>query len=469
MQNTPTIFVIFGATGDLAEKKLFPALFDLYRKNLLPKKFRIVALGRKEFNDNSFRKMVDDVLADHSDTNAISSFLKIVAYFRGVFDKEDTYASLSKHLSGLDKELGACSNKLFYLSTPPSLYELILKHLSRSGLTIPCGGDKGWTRIIVEKPFGRDSKTAARLDSLLGSLFEEEQIFRIDHYLAKETLQNILTFRFSNTIFEPLWSGKHIDLVEINLFETTTMGRRGPFYDGIGALRDVGQNHLLAMLALVAMEKPESLAANAIREARENVLAKLSPVSARDLGKRVFRAQYEDYRGEAGVKADSDTETFFSLKAFVKNRRFKGVPFILTSGKAFREAKAEIKIHFKDPDPTFFLPEQLPEQEHNTLTFSIQPNEGIAINFWAKVPGFEKKIEQKNLSFKYTDLPSEKILPDAYERVIFDCILGDQTLFASTKEIEAEWKFITPILKLWNALPLHTYKAGSDGPKVLFN
>ncbi len=466
-EKTPTCFVILGVTGDLAQKKLFPALLDLYAKDVLPSSFHIIGFSRREMRTEEFRDFVKEAISKKNhgySPNLVEKFLSHLSYVQGLFDDLSAYKRLASYLSAIDMQLEQCSNKLFYLSVPPTLYEMICTNLSKSGLMIPCGGGLGWARLLIEKPFGKDIETARMLDGLLGQLFQEEQIFRIDHYLAKETMQNILAFRFSNTLFEPLWNNKHIQSVEINLYENVTVGSRGAFYDPVGALRDVGQNHILQMLALVAMEKPASSESNLVRTERAHVLQKLKKISDTSIAKYVVRARYEGYETEAGVPQESQTETFFSIEAHVDNKRWKGVPFYLTSGKALKESKVEIKIHFNDTDPTSFLPPQYPTQEHNTLTFRIQPDEGISLLFWVKAPGFETKIEPKELSFKYADHVVKEQIPDAYEKVLFDCIKGDQTLFTTTDEVLAEWEFITPILKSWNKVPLRTYAKGSEGP-----
>ncbi|MBX4211149.1 hypothetical protein KW783_04245 [Candidatus Parcubacteria bacterium] len=273
-------------------------------------------------------------------------------------------------------------------------------------------------------------------------------------------MQNILTFRFSNSVFEPIWNRKHIEFVEINLFEKGGIEGRGAYYQEAGALRDVGQNHMLVMLALIAMEKPKSLSGAAICSARVKVLKQLTEIKPKDLSKKVVRAQYEDFHNEEKVHKASSAETFFSLQVDIKNSRWRGVPFYLSSGKALNNSRVEIKIHFKDIDPKFFLPEKFAGQEKNILTFRIQPHEGISLLFWTKVPGFEKKIESRELSFSYKDHQNE--IPDAYEKILFDALQGDQTLFTSTEEVQAAWKFITPILEQWHKVPIKKYKMGSD-------
>jgi len=455
----PTIFAIFGVTGDLAQNKIFPALIDLYEKDLLPEKFSIIGIARRDLSNKDFRDFVRKAVLKKKnyERSILDSFLDSLEYSQGEFNQKETYQKSRRIFENIDKKWGQCSNKLLYLSVPPSLYELILKQIAESGLSKSCDEEHGWTRILIEKPFGKDVHTAQKLDELLGILFKEEQIYRIDHYLAKQTLQNIMVFRFSNTIFEPLWNRKHIKSVDINLFENSTAEKRGAFYEENGALRDVGQNHILQMLALVAMEQPKSLHFSDVRAARENVFAKLAKSSK----KEVLRAQYKGYLDTAGVAKNSKIETFFSLVSYINSKRWREVPFYLTSGKALKESKVEIIIHFKDETPGYsFLPEQHKEQERNKITISIQPQEKISILFWVKIPGFEDVVGQKELSFSYHDEQTENI--DAYEKVLFDCVSGDQTSFVSTKEVLYTWEYIMGIKDVIKKTPLHTYETGSE-------
>ncbi|TAK58108.1 glucose-6-phosphate dehydrogenase [Patescibacteria group bacterium] len=460
-QISPTIFIICGVTGDLAQRKLLPALLSLYTKKLLPRKFKIVGFSRREFTDQDFRLFLrEEMNINHNlyRPEDIHRFLNNVVYQQGQFDATVAYENLAKRLAKIDElEFMQCSNKLFHLSVAPSFYETILGQLSKSGLSIPCGGNLGWTRVLVEKPFGNDTETAKKLDALLGTLFKEEQIFRIDHYFAKEALQNVLAFRFSNSLFEPLWNNKHIECVHIQLLEKIGIEGRGNFYDGVGALKDVGQNHILAMLALLAMNRPETFDAPSIRKERAIVLKNLRAINSKNIRGSVVRGQYLGYVQEPGVSKTSSTETYFQLQAFVDTRAWKGVPFYLESGKGLSENKAEISIYFKDTTG---------EDKTNILSFRIQPDEAIKIRFWVKKPGFGMQTEAKTLGFNYKDSHSPQSIPDAYERVLYDAILGDQTLFTSTDEIKYAWKFITPIIDSWRMLPLEKYQRGSRGPEI---
>ncbi len=452
MTTGPTIFVIFGVTGDLSQKKLLPALFNLYKNGSLPKQFKIIGFSRRSWSDDNLRKFVTSVIPAKANHTQFEDFLTHFQYAEGVFEDARAYENLKKKLERIDTEFGMCTNKLLYLAVAPIFYGIIFKELADSGLSIPCGGELGWTRILVEKPFGRDTKTAAKLEKQLCAIFKEEQIFRIDHYLAKETLQNILAFRFANAIFEPLWNAKSIERVEITLHEKQGLENRGEFYDGVGALRDVGQNHMLQMLALIAMERPSNFTALEIRKKRAQVLKKLKLSKIQTAG--IIRGQYQGFNQEKGVHKESKTETYFKVPAFVAESRWKDVPFILESGKALGDSKTEITIYFK----------KLPGTEQNIITFRIQPNEGIDIRFWLKEPGFVQEYEPTTLSFSYAEDSLVRELPDAYERVLFDCVRGDQTLFASTEEVTYSWKFITPILDIWQKLPLMIYSKGSKGP-----
>ncbi len=453
---TPTIFIIFGITGDLSGRKLLPSLLNLYVKKQLPAKFAIVGFSRRSFTREEFREYIRShmkVKPGEYREEEIKHFLDHMYYEQGMFDDARSYASLAGRLKILDDNFHQCSNKLFHLAVAPTFYETILTHLSNSGLTVPCGGNEGWTRVLVEKPFGNDIETARALDKKLADLFDETQIFRIDHYLAKEALQNIMAFRFTNSLFEPLWKKEHIDAVHIKLFEKIAIEGRGSFYDDVGALKDVGQNHILQMLAVIAMEQPKTLDAVSIRKERAKVLGQLTPITAKNIRDVGIRGQYEGYVNENGVRRNSQTETYFRLETYVNSPRWKKVPFYLESGKSLAENKSEIDVYFKN--------EKDPEKQ-NILTFRIQPDEGIKIRFWVKTPGFDMKVEPKTLKFKYADFASLQLLPDAYERVLFDAIMGDQTLFTSTDEVLAAWKFITPIVGAWSKVPLTIYKKGAQ-------
>lgn len=456
--NTPAAsFVIFGATSDLARKKLMPALLDLFVKNLLPKHFRVIGFSRRpDWTDNDFREFVRDSIKKKKHqhpANKINKFLRNLVFQHGYFDELDAFRQLRRKLLETDKNIKACANKLFYLAVPPSFYGKIFTNLKKSKLTGKYE-DENCARVLVEKPFGRDLKTAIALDKKLAALFNEKQIFRIDHYLAKETMQNIVAFRFANSLFEPVWNRNHIARVEIIFHEKEGVTGRADTYDGIGALRDVGQNHLLQMLALIAMEDPIELDAQKIRQERARVLENLQPISAKNLSRYAQRGQYRGYSREDGVAPNSQTETFFRTQAYIGNQRWQGVPFILESGKKMKETRKEIKIYFKEKETCVC---DLGDNQclENVLTFQLEPNEGISTLFWAKKPGFTMEVEPRQMHFSYHE--GKEMITDAYEKILYDCLRGDQMLFASTEEVLAAWRFITPILKNFNKIPLKIY------------
>lgn len=466
---TPTVLVVFGITGDLSRRKLLAAIFDLYTKGLLPDQFRLVGFSRRELSKAEIDQLVRSVIQSGKKrvkSSELKSFLKQVSYVAGNFDDLSGYQKLASHLQDIDRSVGLCTNKLLYLAVPPTFYPDIFRLLKKSRLNLSCleKGDKqlespGWTRVLVEKPFGRDTTTARRLDRQLSTIFAEDQIFRIDHYLAKETVQNILTFRFANSIFENLWSRKYISHVNLRMLESLDLVGRGSFYDSVGAIRDVGQNHLLQMLGVVAMERPKNLSAKYVRLNRARVLDRLITPDKKYVKNNVWRGQYQGFRGDSGVAAKSETETYFKIKAFIDNRRWRGVPFYLESGKAMDDSYTDITIYFRD-DFDCLCP--LGDHNHvNSLTFTMRPKEGIEVKFWAKKPGFGYDVGPRALSFVYGQEPEDRIIPDAYEKLLHDALMGDQTLFPSTDEVDSAWRFITPILKNLKSLPLKSYPKGS--------
>ncbi|MFZ2831760.1 MAG: glucose-6-phosphate dehydrogenase [Minisyncoccia bacterium] len=458
-----TSFVIFGITGDLSRKKLIPALWRLYEKGYLPKHFHIVGFSRRPITQDELRAFITQSLENKfalNDKESFEKFLSRCSYVQGNFNEPEGYTKLREKLEENDQASGICGNKLFHLSVPPHYYGNIFDELHRSGLA-ETSGDKacGWTRILVEKPFGNDWDTAFKLDQKLSLLFKEEQIFRVDHYLGKEPIQDILTFRFANSLFENLWDKHSIEKVQLRLWEDIGVEGRGAFYDGVGTLRDVGQNHLLQMFALIAMEHPESFTADAIRTEREKILSSLRHIKLQEMHDSIRRGQYEGFLSEPGVAENSQTETYFRIKALVESERWEGVPFYFESGKRMPEAKTEIQIFFHKKKSALF-PESQNNQGQNVLTFRIQPNDSISLSFFTRQSGFDKPLVQKDLSFQYHPIGETETPPDAYERVIFDCIAGDQTIFTSTKEVLASWEFITPILLGWTNIALETYDSG---------
>jgi glucose-6-phosphate 1-dehydrogenase len=461
-KNIPTIFAAFGATGDLMRRKVLPALFYSFRKGELPKLFRIVGFSRREWSDEEFRAYVRGVLEEHAGKNvsdtAVEPFLALFRFQEGTFDDASSYDELKGVFDACDHEWGVCANKLFYLSVAPEFYDTILRHLSDSHLTDPCDPEEGWTRVIVEKPFGADLKTAKETDELLGRLFKEEQIYRIDHYLAKEMLQNILTFRFANNLFEIPWGRDLIESIRISVNEKIGVEKRGAFYDKVGALRDVGQNHLLQMLALVTMAHPGDFDASAIQRKRAEILEQLKPLSDEDMGSSTFRAQYEGYRNIEGVAANSDTETYFKIRAELQHPRWQGVPVTMESGKRLGDALKEIVVTFKHPRPCLCPPGQ--PHHKNAVVFRMEPREEILIEFWTKKPGFAYMTERREFNYMLRDTSVHVPYVEEYAKLLLDCIRGDQTLFTSTEEIRAMWRYVDPILESWrkNSVPLLSYK-----------
>jgi len=447
-------------------QKLVPALFHLYKEGNLPKLFQVVGFSKDDLNKEGFRQMVREMTRAkvQATPEEIDSFAKFFVYEQGAFEEKEGYKKLAEFLGMRDNEWQVCSNKLFYLAVPPQHYKTIFENLHVTDLTKPCSPEEGWTRIIVEKPFGKDLKTAQELDRMLGTLFKEEQIYRMDHYLGKETVQNILAFRFSNSFLDPAWNKKWIESISIRLLEQDGIGDRGAFYDGIGALRDVGQNHLLQLLALFLMEPPISFQGDAVRKARAEVLRALNiPKGKKSLGKAV-RGQYKGYLKESNVAVNSKTETYFRIITSLNNKRWKGVPLILESGKGLEKNLVEVQIIFRHPTPCLCPEADNLKHYKNVLYYTIQPDEGVRLKFWVKKPGTKMQIEEKDFVFDYKQAFKGEEFQDAYERLLLNIIQGDQTLFVSTEEIMAGWKFVDSILRGWRKeqAPLVVYQKGAS-------
>lgn len=462
-QTIPTILVVLGATGDLMAKKIVPALFNLHREKKLPQKFRLVGVSRREWGDKDLKKHLHSILATkakNAPASAVRSFLNLAVYERLRFDSLPDYIALRDHLKKIDDELGVCTNKLFYLSVPPQFYSEILERLHKSHLTDGCGPYEGWTRVIIEKPFGNDEKSAKALDARLAGLFREEQIYRIDHYLAKEMLQNILMFRFANDLFEGEWNNRTIEKIHIRLFEKIGVEDRGAFYDRVGALQDVGQNHLLQMLALVTMDRPREYTADAIRRARKELLVKLVVPTTAQAAKGSFRAQYDGYRAVRGVAPRSHMETYFHIKGFLSGSRWEGVPIIMESGKRLHETRKEIEVFLRHERPCLCKGD---EHSKNRILIQLEPKEGITIKFHSKKPGHAFEFEERTLRFEFRETEHHAQYTEEYEKLILDCIAGDQTLFVSSDEIAAMWRFIDPFVTAWkkNLVPLQKYAPDS--------
>jgi glucose-6-phosphate 1-dehydrogenase len=469
------ILIIFGASGDLTRRMLIPALFGLYANNLLPDKFAILGVGRTFFTDEGFKKNVSGFLPGNP---KLETFQKHLFYESLAVADVNEYGRLKQRLETIGKESGILPNYIFYLSTPPSLYSVIPQNLSEAGLNSP---GEYFKRLIVEKPFGTDLDSAKELNISLLNYFKENQIYRIDHYLGKETVQNMLVARFSNGIFEPLWNQNYIHHVEITSAESLGVEKRGGYYDQAGALRDMVQNHLLQLVGLVAMEPPVVIEANALRNEVLKVFQSIRPIKENQVEEQVIRGQYIisrikgeqilGYRDEDGVEKNSRTETFVALKFFIDNWRWAGVPFYIRTGKKLPTRVTEIVIHFKNVPHHLFSPNADYSPVSNQLVIRIQPDEGILLKIGMKTPGAGFNVQTVNMDFHYSDL-SDEHLPSAYERLLHDCMLGDASLYSRGDAVEEAWKFIQPILNAWETnpgIPIYGYPAGSWGPDVSDN
>jgi glucose-6-phosphate 1-dehydrogenase len=474
------MLIIFGASGDLTARKLVPALFNLYKGKHLPENFVALGASRSPMSHEDFRKKVvaESEFLKKKLTKEESSFIKTFSdkiFYEDLGDKYDvSYSQLANKITALNEEHGTAGNYIFYLSTPPSLYETIAKNLWEEGLTKE---DHGWKRIIVEKPFGYDLASAKTLNEGIHKYFQESQVYRIDHYLGKETVQNLLVTRFSNSIFEPLWNRRYIHHVEITNAETVGVEKRGGYYDKSGALRDMFQSHLLQIVSLIVMEPPINSDAEEIRNEKVKALKSLRIMKdEKTILENTLRGQYvastidgktmKGYREEEGVDPESTTETFAAVKFFVDNWRWKDVPFYVRTGKAMPTKVTEVIIHFKTPHHEVFKSHDAYRKD-NKLIIRIQPDEGILIKFGVKVPGLGFHVEQANMDFYYSDLDSANVM-DAYERLLLDAMQGDTTLYARADEVEAAWKFVDPILKCWSESSIvntYGYSVGTWGPR----
>lgn len=470
------ILIIFGASGDLAKRKLLPALYELYADQLLPEKFAILGIGRTSYDDQSFRAYIDESLQEFAGKyNGDEKFTGMLHYHSMDPSGEHEYEGLVAKLEQVRDASGIPDRYIFYLATPPSLYALIPRYLHHHGLTAE--GEGTWKRVIIEKPFGLDLASAKDLNRKLLEELREDQVYRIDHYLGKETVQNILVTRFSNGIYEPLWNRNYIDHVEITSAESLGVGSRGGYYDRSGALRDMLQNHLMQLVALVAMEPPSEINSNTIRNEMLKVFHSLRPLKKEQMEHSVVRGQYIEshvrgelkpsYRSEKGVPEDSRTETFVALKLYIDNWRWGGVPFYIRTGKCLPTKVTEIVIHFKPSPHTLFCSEGAGYNAANQLVIRIQPDEGILLKFGMKVQGAGYNVQNVNMDFHYKDLSNADI-PEAYERLLLDCMQGDSTLYSRGDAVEAAWKFVEPILQRWQEdpdFPLYGYPCGTWGPE----
>lgn len=479
----PCILVIFGATGDLTARKLLPAIYNLAREGQLPPQFACVGFARREKSHEQFRAEMKEAISKFSrvkpiDENLWKNFEEQLFYHCSEFHDPNGYQKLQAFLADLDNRLGTKGNRVFYLSTQPSFFPLIAENLHRGGLIYDTEAvqDK-WSRIIIEKPFGHDLASAQALQKELLKFLKEPQIYRIDHYLGKETVQNILVFRFANSLFESVWNNRYIDHVQITVAEDIGIGTRGAFWEEAGMLRDIVQNHMMQLLSLVAMEPPVNLSADSIRDEKVKVLQAIRPFNENDFDSSAVRGQYGQgytngekvpgYREEKNVSPNSNVETYAALRLFIDNWRWAGVPFYLRGGKRLPKRATEISIIFKDPPGVLF--QQLGKQnEPNTLSIRIQPDEGTGLKINCKVPGPSSPIQPVKMDFRYGSYFGMSP-PEAYERLILDCILGDNTLFARQDEAFNSWKLLTPLLNYWAANPMKdfpNYASGTWGPKA---
>ncbi|HEY7590019.1 MAG TPA: glucose-6-phosphate dehydrogenase [Candidatus Limnocylindrales bacterium] len=475
----PCVVALFGATGDLASRKVIPALYQLWRTNLLPNEFHLLGIARRPYDDRSFREEARKSVEQFArvqpiDEEAWASFAERISYQRCDFDDARGFDRLATRLDELDESHGTRGNRLYYLATQPSAFSDIVAQLGRVGLDHEVHGG-GWRRIVIEKPFGHDLESAHRLNRDVARVFRESQVYRIDHYLGKETVRNLLVFRFANGIFEPIWNRRHIDHVQITVAESIGVEGRGAFYEETGATRDVLQNHLLQLMSLVAMEPPTTFEADPLRDEKVKVLKAIAEKKPEELERDVVRGQYgpgwvnakpvPGYRQEPEVDPQSETETFVAGRFFVDDWRWSGVPFYLRTGKRLPKRATEIAIEFKEVPHKLFR-DSATEPDPNLLAIRIQPDEGIMLRFAAKIPGLGIDVRSVTMDFTYGSSFAVDS-PDAYETLILDALLGDASLFTRADEVEQAWAIVDPILEAWAEGPpprFPNYEAGTWGP-----
>jgi glucose-6-phosphate 1-dehydrogenase len=475
----PCVLVMFGVTGDLASKKLLPAVYDLANRGLLPPGFSLVGFARRDWGDEEFANVAYRAVKQHARTpfrDAVwQQVLEGVRFVQGEFADDAAFDELAKTVTNLDAERGTGGNYAFYLSVPPKAFPQVIQQLKRSGLADPGQPEHGpapWRRVVIEKPFGRDLATARELNDTVDAVFPAQSVFRIDHYLGKETVQNILALRFANTLYEPIWNRGYVDHVQITMAEDIGIGGRAGYYDGIGAARDVIQNHLLQLLALTAMEEPVSFDADSLRAEKEKVLSAVKLPA--DLAAGTARGQYgagwqggvqvRGYLQEDGIPADSITDTYAAVELSVDTRRWAGVPFFLRAGKRLPSRMSEIALLFQRAPHLPFTTTDTEELGQNALVIRVQPDEGVTIRFGSKVPGSAMEVRDVNMDFAYGGAFTESS-PEAYERLLLDVLIGDPPLFPRQEEVELSWKILDPIEEFWasGGTP-EQYPAGSDGP-----
>jgi glucose-6-phosphate 1-dehydrogenase len=472
----PTTLVIFGATGDLARRKLLPALYNLAHEGALPERFNLIGVSRRDQSDDDFRGLAREAIVEFSrrepDPRLLDGLLERMHYIPNPFDDREGYARVGQAIEALDEEAGQPLNRVYYLSTAPEYFPVITEALNHHGLNHHDGCD---VRVVIEKPFGTDLASARSLQEVVHNAFRERQVFRIDHYLGKETVQNVMAFRFANYMFEPVWNRNFIDHIQITAAEDIGIGSRAGYYDASGALRDLVQNHMLQLLALVCMEPPASFEANKVRDEKVKVLQAIQPPQPDQVAAMTVRGQYTTgmsgggeapgYLQEEGVPAGSSTETYAALRLEVHNWRWAGVPIVLRTGKRLARKVTEIAVQLKPVPHLAFQSKGSVGVQPNQLILTVQPNEGVSLSLGAKIPGARMRIRPVNMEFLYgTSFMSQS--PEAYERLILDAMRGDATLFTRNDEVDAQWGIIDPILKAWDAdaQPLATYEAGSPGP-----
>jgi glucose-6-phosphate 1-dehydrogenase len=457
----PTILTIFGATGSLTSDYLLPALLHMDRENLLPAEFRLVCVGRRKFTGEEYLNFIVSKSASLKkiEKGVKKHFLKRMVYYKGDFEDLNSFEALTKLLDDKDSPKHICYNRLFYFATSPQFFSSIAKMLKNTGLLRACAEHDRKIRVLVEKPFGFNLKSAQALNKLLLKYFTEDQIYRIDHYLGKETVQNLMVVRFANSLFEPLWNNRFIDHVEISVLEEEGVGKRAPYYEQTGALKDMVQNHILQMLALIAMDEPYDLSAKMIRDEKIKVLEALALVTKEKISSFLVKGQYNGYKKEIG--GESQTETYVAFKTYVNLPRWMGVPFYIRTGKKLGKKITEISVHFREPVRILFK-----DAVPNVLSFKIQPDEAVNLQISNKIPGFGIKLDWARLDFTYRRAFHYEI-PSAYERLLLDFLEGDQRLFIRSDEIEAAWKFVDSITQnpLFKKMTLCKYKPGTSGPK----
>jgi glucose-6-phosphate 1-dehydrogenase len=458
--------IIFGASGDLAHRKLFPSLLQLLNDKVLPAQYYVLGIARTPMTDDVFRDGIRASVGDAFPKPLVDNFLKRCFYSAGDYGSPKTYTALQTKLDSLDRDNKTDGRHLFYLSVPPSLYGVVSEQLGNAGLSKLGGDQDRWTRVIVEKPFGSSLATAEALNVDMHKFFRENQIYRIDHYLGKETVQNILMFRFANAIFEPVWNHKYIDHVQITAAEAEGVGHRAGYYEQAGALRDMFQNHLFQLMSLVAMEPPSSFSPDSVRTEKYKVLESLTAFGPLDIANKAVRGQYDGYRAEKDVRPASSMETYAALRLQIDNWRWQDVPFYLRSGKKLAKRETEIAVVFKHVPSSIFKPLMADQISSNILRFRIQPDEGISLCFEAKHPGPKLCMSTVTMTFDYAEAFGVHP-PEAYARLFLDVMLGDPTLFARQDWLRASWTFLDPLLDDWaqkGAKGLEPYAAGSWGP-----